>query len=294
MSLTATGSAVAPVAILLVGLPVAVGVASAIARWRVPFATVRLQIRLRTDRLVTRAGIGGPVALLLAGLAAALGLGCGLALLSRLQLGRTSRSDVVYEFFLHRRAGWLTEVALPLTHLGDHVVLDIIAVFATGILAVRTRRIALPLLLVAAEVELRVQTLVAQLVPVVKPVATSVGAAGGCPSGGVARVVLTFGLIAYFLYCARPSARLRHGLFAGVGVLAFLEAWSRIYLGRHWTFDIVAGVIFGAFLFWVFIEVARCTTHWREDTVARRAAGDVPDTVTEPAAQHATIAGTAG
>jgi hypothetical protein len=76
------------------------------------------------------------------------------------------------------------------------------------------------------------------------------GSPGGTyPCGGVDRVILFYGLIAYLLW--REFSGSSQGKAWAVGVVAalsFNEAYSREYLSKHWFTDILSGVLYGALL----------------------------------------------
>jgi len=75
-------------------------------------------------------------------------------------------------------------------------------------------------------------------------------ASGNYPSGGCARVVLTYGLIIFFLLRERRRGG-GQAPFAWYSVLAaagVLEAFSRTYLLKHWVSDTVGGLLFGVVL----------------------------------------------
>jgi membrane-associated phospholipid phosphatase len=82
--------------------------------------------------------------------------------------------------------------------------------------------------------------------------------AGTYPCGGVDRVVLFYGLIAYLLW--REFSGTSPGKAWAVGTVAalsFNEAYSREYLEKHWFSDIVAGLVYGAVLLAPFIAGVR-------------------------------------
>jgi membrane-associated phospholipid phosphatase len=85
------------------------------------------------------------------------------------------------------------------------------------------------------------------------------GSPGGTfPSGGVDRCILFYGLIAYLLW-REFSGRRRTAIWAGTAVaaLAFNEAYSRWYLGLHWTTDVLSGLLYGSLLLLVVIGSVR-------------------------------------
>jgi membrane-associated phospholipid phosphatase len=77
---------------------------------------------------------------------------------------------------------------------------------------------------------------------------------GTFPSGGSERTVVFFGLIAYFLW-REFSGRRVTAIWAGAAVaaVAFNEGYSRLYLGMHWTTDVLSGWFYGILLLGLFI-----------------------------------------
>ena len=84
------------------------------------------------------------------------------------------------------------------------------------------------------------------------------GAGGNYPSGGCARVILTYGLVVWFCLrerraVSRPAAVALYGLVVAAGVL---EAYSRTYLLKHWVTDTVGGLVYGGVLLLGAVAVA--------------------------------------
>jgi undecaprenyl-diphosphatase len=81
---------------------------------------------------------------------------------------------------------------------------------------------------------------------------------GTFPSGGSERTVVFFGLIAYFLW-REFSGRRVTAIWAGAAVaaVAFNEGYSRLYLGMHWTTDVLSGWFYGILLLALFILATR-------------------------------------
>jgi membrane-associated phospholipid phosphatase len=81
---------------------------------------------------------------------------------------------------------------------------------------------------------------------------------GTFPSGGSDRTVVFVGLIAYFLW-REFSGRRETAIWAGAAVaaVAFNEGYSRLYLGMHWTTDVLSGWFYGVLLLALFILATR-------------------------------------
>jgi membrane-associated phospholipid phosphatase len=119
------------------------------------------------------------------------------------------------------------------------------------------------------------------------------GSPGGTfPSGGVDRVILFYGLIAYLLW-REFSGRRRAAAWAGTAVaaLAFNEAYSRWYLTLHWTTDILSGLLYGCLQLVLIITAVRLVVGPVDVPAGAPAAvalrpADVPDGAPAAAAQH--------
>ncbi len=119
---------------------------------------------------------------------------------------------------------------------------------------------------------------------------------GTYPSGGSERTIVFFGLIAYFLW-REFSGRRVTAIWAGAAVaaVAFNEGYSRVYLGMHWTTDVLSGWFYGILLLALFILATRVVmgpARRPEELVAAdpavvRAAGNTVPQPVGPAAQHA-------
>lgn len=222
-----------------------------IASWARSLAALRDTIGRRSHPVVAAA------AALAAGLAASVLIGSAAGLLTR--AGPIVRLDRPVDRFVdaHRLAA-VVHVMLNGTLLGSYVVVYTIAVVTGLVVGVRTRR-WLPLVVLVASVpaEIVIQKLTSSLVHGTKPAqALAIGAPGGYFSGGSARTLIVFGLVAYFAGWT-GMARTRRAALWTVAVLAtFAEGYSRLYLGRHWAVDIVGGWLLGALILASFIFAA--------------------------------------
>jgi len=74
---------------------------------------------------------------------------------------------------------------------------------------------------------------------------------GTWPSGGCARLIVVYGVIALLVLALVAADQRRRAAVVAwtiVAVLATAEAYSRTYLLKHWFTDVVGGVIYGLLL----------------------------------------------
>jgi membrane-associated phospholipid phosphatase len=83
---------------------------------------------------------------------------------------------------------------------------------------------------------------------------------GTYPSGGCARLIVTYGIVFYLVLLTWPSIgrRWRVAGFTAVGILAWVEGYTRIYLIKHWGLDVVGGWLFGTLLLLALIGAVSC------------------------------------
>lgn len=166
-------------------------------------------------------------------------------LLQRDSVVRPSRK--LYCYCREHRSAGLTRRLDPVTTLGGYSVIGSFSLLVGGMLAYDRRRWApLPLLLGGWVAEIYLQKTLKRLVKGSKPpTETSVGPPGDFPSGGAARMVITFGLLAHLLTQRWDSAAERAVIWSVVSALVVAQGGSRVYLGRHWPEDVAGGWLFG-------------------------------------------------
>ena len=112
------------------------------------------------------------------------------------------------------------------------------------------------LILAAYEIEHQLQHMLKVLAHRSGPVPAGLGA---FPSGGCARIISVYGLILYLVLRRFGKTRGKVAIAAWtlLAAASFTEAYSRLYLGKHWLTDIIGGVVFGIILLFVLIAAAQ-------------------------------------
>ena len=182
-------------------------------------------------------------------------LGIGLATVVMWPLGVLARDvaqpldDRVLSWSQGHAEANLTSLMDVLTQMGNRPVIKPVTLAAIVVLFLirRRRRWVVPaVFLLMFVTEFSFQNILEHAVHRADPPT----AGGNFPSGGCARLILTYGLIIFFLLRERRREG-RQAVFAWYSVLAaagVLEAFSRTYLLKHWVSDTLAGLLFGVLL----------------------------------------------
>ena len=159
----------------------------------------------------------------------------------------TKPSRDLYEYCREHRSAALSRRLDPVTTIGGYSVIGSFSLLVGGMLAYERRDWRpLQLLLGGVLSEAYYQKALKRLVKgTTPPVESSIGPPGDYPSGGAARTVVTFGLLAYVLSQRWQSPAERRVLWSVAVTLMAAQGGSRLYLGRHWPEDVVGGWFLG-------------------------------------------------
>jgi membrane-associated phospholipid phosphatase len=192
----------------------------------------------RSGRVVRTLATGGAVTLL-----TCWGVG---KLMQSATVIRPSRR--MYDYLREHRAPAMSRrLEQTVTTMGDYAVIAPFSALVGGIVAYERRDwTPLPLLAGGVMSEVYLQKVLKRLVKGTKPPQEySVGPPGDFPSGGAARTVITFGLLAHLLAQRWDSPAERRVIWSIAAALVAAQGGSRLYLGRHWPEDVVGGWLFG-------------------------------------------------
>lgn len=234
---------------------------------RTPAAASAAPARQRTPGLVARlqpafGRISGCILVLAAGAGAVIALVWPLAYWAR---NSDSFDHKVYNWILPRaNSHWLHSAMRVLTEMSNNRQTQVVCAFFMVVLTIvwffhrRGLVVLAPavLILVAYEVEHQLQHTLKVLAHRGGPVPAGLGA---FPSGGCARIISVYGLIIFLVLRRFGKTRGKVAIAAWtlLAAASFTEAYSRIYLGKHWLTDVIGGVVFGIILLFVLIAAAQ-------------------------------------
>lgn len=159
----------------------------------------------------------------------------------------------------------LTTLLVWVTRIGNPFVFASIAIFLAVILIVRGRAYEAFLFLAAMVVAIISLTVLKNVFQISRPVSDIYYAGGwSFPSGHATIATAFFFLLSHTFFGWFKDAKNKTILILGSIVGAGLVCFSRLYLGAHWTLDILAGIALGLLsvsfvilLFNVFLEENR-------------------------------------
>ncbi|GAA2054033.1 phosphatase PAP2 family protein [Williamsia deligens] len=154
----------------------------------------------------------------------------------------------ITEWVADHRIAWLTTAFRVITTVGNTAAMTLIAVLATIVLWRRHRALALTVLLGSASGWLLMQALKYGVGRPRPPERFRVLAIDtySFPSGHAMMSAIVLGLVAVAAWRTSTWVRAHRAVLLLAPIASLLIGASRVYLGVHWTTDVVAGWAFGA------------------------------------------------
>jgi len=158
----------------------------------------------------------------------------------------TPLNTVIERAVVHMRTPFLTTIMVAVTRMGDPFVLASAALLTAVLLFMRGRRYDAALFIAALIVTMISLTVLKNTFQIVRPASPIYEANGwSFPSGHATIATAFFFMLAYSFFDRMKTLRNKTILILGSIFGAALIYFSRLYLGAHWTLDILAGIALG-------------------------------------------------
>ena len=158
----------------------------------------------------------------------------------------TPLNTVIERAVVHMRTPFLTTIMVAVTRMGDPFVLASAALLIAVLLFMRGRRYDAVLFIAALIVTVVSLTVLKNTFQIVRPASPIYEANGwSFPSGHATIATAFFFMLAYSFFEKMKTLESKTILILGSIFGAALIYFSRLYLGAHWTLDILAGIALG-------------------------------------------------
>lgn len=153
---------------------------------------------------------------------------------------------VIEQAVVHLRTPILTTFLVWVTRIGNPFVFASVAVFISVMLILKKNAYDAMLFLAALIVAVISLTILKNVFQISRPVSDIYMAEGwSFPSGHATVATAFFFLISYIFFSKLETVKGKTLLIIGSFAGALLVFFSRLYLGAHWTLDILAGAALG-------------------------------------------------
>lgn len=158
----------------------------------------------------------------------------------------TPLNTVIEKMVVHTRTPFLTTFLVAITQIGTPFILACVALFLSILLIMKGHIYDAMLFLVAFMVAVVSLTILKNVFQISRPISEIYQTDGwSFPSGHATVATTFFFLLSYIFWNKIRSASGRSVLLIGSILGTFMICFSRLYLGAHWTLDILAGVTLG-------------------------------------------------
>lgn len=155
-------------------------------------------------------------------------------------------NTVIERAVVHMRTPFLTTFLVYVTRLGNPFILSSVAVFIATLLIIRGRVYDAVLFIIAIIIAVISLTILKNTFQITRPGSEIVDVNGwSFPSGHATVATTFFFMLAHSFFGKMKTLKSKVTLIIGSILGAALICFSRLYLGAHWTLDILAGIALG-------------------------------------------------
>ena len=177
----------------------------------------------------------------------------------------TPLNTVIENIVVRVRAPFLTTILVWMTKIGSPFILTCVSVFMAVMLILRRNAYDALLFLTTMIIAVLSLTILKNVFQISRPVTDIYSGDGwSFPSGHATVATAFFFMLSHTFFGKLKTVRSKTLLILGSIIGALLICFSRLYLGAHWTLDILAGIALGllsvsftVLMFNVFLEENR-------------------------------------
>ena len=172
---------------------------------------------------------------------------------------------VIERVVMHVRTPLITDFLVLVTRIGNPFVLSSATALIAVLLIMRRRYYEATIFIVSMIVAIVSLTVLKNTFQITRPNPEAIDASGwSFPSGHATVATTFFFMLSHALFSQMRTVGRKTALILGSIISSSLICFSRLYLGAHWTLDILAGIALGmlsvsftVLLFSIFIEPRR-------------------------------------
>jgi undecaprenyl-diphosphatase len=158
----------------------------------------------------------------------------------------TPLNTAIESVITYLRTPFLTNLMIGITHIGSPFVLFSASLLISALLALHRDRYNAAIFIIAMVIAVVSLTVLKETFQISRPMTDLVDTTEwSFPSGHATVSTAFFFLVAHAFFRWPKYAGGKVGLVVGSILAAGLVSFSRLYLGAHWTLDIMAGIALG-------------------------------------------------
>jgi undecaprenyl-diphosphatase len=158
----------------------------------------------------------------------------------------TPLNIAIESVIVHIRTPLMTSFLVFVTKIGNPFIFACVAVFLAVLMILKKQTHDAMLFLITLMVAVLSLTILKNIFQISRPISDVYSVDGWSFPSGHATVATTFFFLLSYLFLKRMRTRLKKTLLIVGSVLGtLLVCFSRLYLGAHWTLDVLAGIALG-------------------------------------------------